>query len=186
MHEAERDLAAQQIENAQVTDSYVIGDIDEDRVEELEQAGLVVDEVAPAGGPRPQRWREAPGRPTGATTGGSLGRKRDTVPGARGADAVAGNLASPLMGEMRQTIAATGAQLDEYVPNHAYVATATPEQAAEVINSRSFATSNATDHPRPDQLHLPLAKTSEALPPRHEHGIGGSPMRPCALRSYLA
>ena len=51
MHEAERDLAAQQIENAQVTDSYVIGDIDEDRVEELEQAGLVVDEVPPAGRP---------------------------------------------------------------------------------------------------------------------------------------
>jgi hypothetical protein len=29
MHETERDLAAQQVENAQVTDSYVIGDIDE-------------------------------------------------------------------------------------------------------------------------------------------------------------
>ena len=55
MHEAERDLAAQQIENAQVTDSYVIGDIDEDRVEELEQAGLVVDELPPAGPAHDQR-----------------------------------------------------------------------------------------------------------------------------------
>jgi hypothetical protein len=43
-------------------------------------------------------------------------------------------LSSPLMGDMREAIAATGAALDEYVPDHAYVATATPEQAADVIN----------------------------------------------------
>jgi hypothetical protein len=51
MHVAERDLAARQVENAQVTDSYVIGDIDEERIQEFEGAGLVVDEVAPAGRP---------------------------------------------------------------------------------------------------------------------------------------
>jgi subtilisin family serine protease len=44
------------------------------------------------------------------------------------------SLTSPLMGEMREALGATGAHLDEYVPHHAYVATATPEQAAEVIN----------------------------------------------------
>jgi subtilisin family serine protease len=44
------------------------------------------------------------------------------------------SLNSPLMGDMREALGATGAQLDEYVPHHAYVATATPEQASEVIN----------------------------------------------------
>jgi hypothetical protein len=38
------------------------------------------------------------------------------------------------MGEMRAALDATGARLDEYVPRHAYVATATPEQASEMIN----------------------------------------------------
>ena len=135
MHEAERDLAAGQIENAQVTDSYVIGDIDEDRVEGLEQAGLVVDEVPP------------PGRPTtNAMARGTMSAERG-VPGWRPGDddeipapepgtptQWLVSLTGPVMGEMRKAIAATGAELDEYVPNHAYVATATPEQAAEVIN----------------------------------------------------
>jgi serine protease AprX len=35
---------------------------------------------------------------------------------------------------MREAIAETGTTLNEYVPDHAYVATATPEQAAELIN----------------------------------------------------
>jgi serine protease AprX len=135
MHETERDAAAQLVENAQVTDSYVIGDIDENRIQELEEAGLVVDEVAP------------PGRPTTAAMA------RRTMSAERGVDGWQPgdedqipqpepgtptqwlvSLRSPLMPYMRRDITATGAELDEYVPNHAYVATATPEQAAELIN----------------------------------------------------
>jgi hypothetical protein len=51
MHETELAAAGPIVENAQWTASYVIGDVDEDRIAELEQAGLVVDEVAPAGRP---------------------------------------------------------------------------------------------------------------------------------------
>jgi hypothetical protein len=51
MHETERAAAAQLVENAQVTESYVIGDIDENRIVELEEAGLVVDEIARSGRP---------------------------------------------------------------------------------------------------------------------------------------
>jgi hypothetical protein len=47
MHETELDAARDVVENAQETQSYIIGDVDEDRIEELERAGLVVDEIAP-------------------------------------------------------------------------------------------------------------------------------------------
>jgi serine protease AprX len=135
MHDSERDAAADIVENAQVTASYVIGDVDEDRIEELEQAGLVVDEVAPAGRPT-----------TAAMARGTLSAETGVEGWRAGDDAEIAppepeqptqwlvSLTSPLMAEMREALGATGAQLDEYVPHHAYVATATPEQAAEVIN----------------------------------------------------
>ncbi|HET6752562.1 MAG TPA: S8 family serine peptidase [Jiangellaceae bacterium] len=135
MHETELAAAGPIVENAQWTASYVIGDVDEDRIEELEQAGLVVDEVAPAGRPT-----------TAAMARGTLAAETG-VEGWRagGDDEIAQpepgsptqwlvSLTSPLMGDMREALGATGAQLDEYIPHHAYVATATPEQAAEVIN----------------------------------------------------
>ena len=40
MHETELAAAGPIVENAQWTESYVIGDVDEDRIEELERAGL--------------------------------------------------------------------------------------------------------------------------------------------------
>ena len=92
-------------------DSYVIGDTDEDSIEELQRAGLVVDEVAPAG------------RPTTAAMA------RGTMSAQRGIDGCGQattmryrrrsrrpsqwllSLTSPLMGEMRESIAATGTSL---------------------------------------------------------------------------
>jgi serine protease AprX len=135
MHETERDEAARLIENAQVTESYVIGDIDENRIEELERAGLVVDEVAPAG--RPTTAAMARGT-LSAETGvdGWRAGDEDQIPPPEPGTPTQWlvSLTSPLMGEMRAALGATGAQLDEYVPHHAYVATATPEQASDVIN----------------------------------------------------
>jgi serine protease AprX len=135
MHESERDIAADMVDNAQVTESYVIGDIDEDRIEELERAGLVVDEVAPAG--RPTTAAMARGT-LSADTGvdGWRAAADDEIPPPEPGTPTQWlvSLNSPLMAEMRQALGATGAQLDEYVPHHAYVATATPEQASEIIN----------------------------------------------------
>jgi hypothetical protein len=51
LHETERNAAERLLDNTQVTHSYVIGNTDEDSIEELQRAGLVVDEVAPAGRP---------------------------------------------------------------------------------------------------------------------------------------
>ncbi len=117
------------------TASYVIGDIDEDRIEELERAGLVVDEVAPAG--RPTTAAIARGTLSAETgvDGWRAGDEDEIPPPESGTPTQwLVSLTSPLMGEMREALGATGAHLDEYVPHHAYVATATPEQASEVIN----------------------------------------------------
>jgi serine protease AprX len=135
MDETERDEAARLVDNAQVTESYVIGDIDEDRIEELERAGLVVDEVAPAG--RPTTGAMARGTLSAETgvEGWRAGDEDEIPPPEPGTPTQwLVSLTSPLMGDMREALGATGAQLDEYIPHHAYVATATPEQASEVIN----------------------------------------------------
>jgi serine protease AprX len=135
MHETELAAAGPIVENAQWTASYVIGDIDEDRIEELERAGLVVDEVAPAG--RPATAAMARGTLSAETgvDGWRAGDEDEIPPPEPGTPTQwLVSLNSPLMGEMREALGATGAHLDEYVPHHAYVATATPEQAAEVIN----------------------------------------------------
>ena len=70
MHETELAAAGPIVENAQWTASYVIGDVDEDRIEELERAGLVVDEVAPAGRPTTAAMAGAPCRLRPVSTGG--------------------------------------------------------------------------------------------------------------------
>ena len=135
MHETERALAAQRVENAQVTDSYVIGDIDEDDIEELERAGLVVDELAPAGRPTTAAMARGTMSVETRVQGWQPGDDDEIPPPEPGTPTQwLVSLSNPLMGEMREAIAETGAELNEYVPDHAYVATATPEQAAELIN----------------------------------------------------
>lgn len=135
MHDAELDEAARMVDHAQITESYVIGDIDEDRIEELERAGLVVDEVAPAGRPTTAAQARGTLSPEVGVEGWRAGADDEIPPPEPGQPTQwLVSLTSPLMGEMREALGATGAQLDEYVPHHAYVATATPEQASEVIN----------------------------------------------------
>jgi serine protease AprX len=135
LHETDRNAAERLLENAQVTDSYVIGDIDEDRIEELERAGLVVDELAPAGRPTTAAMARGAMSAQRGVEGWRAGDEDEIPPPQPGTPTQwLVSLTSPLMAEMRESIAATGVDLDEYVPNHAYVATATPEQAAELIS----------------------------------------------------
>ncbi len=135
MHETELAAAGPIVDNAQWTASYVIGDVDEDRIEELERAGLVVDEVPPAGRPTTAAMARGTLAAETGVDGWRAGDDDEIPPPEPGAPTQwLVSLTSPLMGEMREALTATGAELDEYVPHHAYVATATPEQAAEVIN----------------------------------------------------
>jgi hypothetical protein len=47
MHESEQTAAAGAVKNPRVTDSYVVGEIDESKVAALEQMGLIVERVPP-------------------------------------------------------------------------------------------------------------------------------------------
>jgi hypothetical protein len=47
MHEHEQAAATAAVKNARITDSYVIGEIDETRVGDLQQAGLIVERLRP-------------------------------------------------------------------------------------------------------------------------------------------
>lgn len=135
LHETERNAAERLLENAQVTDSYVIGDIDEDDIEELQQAGLLVDEVPPAGRPTTAAMARSAMSARRGIEGWRPGDDDEIPPPQPGTPTQwLVSLTSPLIGEMRESIAATGTDLDEYIPHHAYLATATPEQAAELIN----------------------------------------------------
>src|SRR5688572_24815073 len=95
MHEHEQAAAAASLENADVTDSFVCGDIDETKIKELEAQGLVVqmvtDEVAEsaaeagtlgmAAGPSPRAMRVARTR---ARRGPPVARARAAQPGPAG------------------------------------------------------------------------------------------------------
>jgi serine protease AprX len=135
MHENEMGAALDALENAQATPSYVIGDIDEERVAELERQGVVVDELASAERPA-----------TAAIARGTMASRTGVESWRAGDDADAPppepgvptqwlvSVGGPLLSDMRSAIEGTGTRLEEYVPHHAYVVTATPEQATEVIN----------------------------------------------------
>ena len=112
LHETERNAAERLLDNTQVTDSYVIGNTDEDSIEELQRAGLVVDEWRRPAGQRPRPWREAPCRLGGESMGGAQAttmryRRRSRTP-----SQWLLSLTSRLMGEMREPIAATGTNLN--------------------------------------------------------------------------
>lgn len=114
MHEEEIVAAVQVLGRARATESFVVGDIDEERFDELRGRGLVVDDLEPPTlrhGTR--RSVRAPGQ--------------DPDPG--GPEQWLLTLDGPLFPEMRAVIQATGTRLQEYVPPHAYVVGATSAQA---------------------------------------------------------
>jgi hypothetical protein len=61
MHETERDLAARQVENAQITDSYVIGDIDETAFRNSSVPAWSSTRWHRQADTRPMRWRRSDG-----------------------------------------------------------------------------------------------------------------------------
>lgn len=128
MDEAELNAAAGQLADTVVTDSYVIGDIDEAAISDLEATGVVVDDYeadpdhdAPGAS---RRWlNTAPGR------GGDLPA---LSPGATTQWHV--TLADgPLLEERRVAIENTGARLEERLSGASYLVTASQEQADGVI-----------------------------------------------------
>lgn len=126
MNEAELSAAAGQLTETVVTDSYVIGDIDEAAVPALEATGVVVDDYAPApaDGDDNRRWLGRTGRPRGVPAPlapGDATQWHVTLAG------------GPLLEERRLAIEGAGARLEERVSGESYLVTATQDQADAVI-----------------------------------------------------
>ncbi|MCH0541890.1 S8 family serine peptidase [Streptomyces sp. MUM 203J] len=137
MHEGEAAEALRMLSNVSATGSFVVGDIDESELPRLAAAGLTVDRLdADAPVETPAVARADRGLvPEGAAVGIAEGVRGEPLP--REPDAPAQwvlRLGQPLLEEHRLEITARGMVLHRAVPTHAYLATATPEQAEDVLN----------------------------------------------------
>ncbi|MEU6863552.1 S8 family serine peptidase [Streptomyces sp. NPDC046876] len=136
MHEEEAAEALSVLSNTSVTSSFVIGDIDVRDWGRLEEAGLTVDPLNPDA-----RLETASAARAGFALRGSEAEARDTAPPGEVLPLEPGvpaqwvlRLGGPMVEEQRAAVLGTGATLQRAVPTYAYVLTATPEQAEEVLN----------------------------------------------------
>ena len=140
MHEHEVGAAAQALDNAVVTESYVVGDIDDADIPALEQHGLIVEQVAAPLGIQGVETPSMARRSAGALEAFEpLVPKAPIAPEPGVPNQWILELLGPLLEGARDAIAATGAVLEERVPPSAYVVTATPEQAKALINLEGVA-----------------------------------------------
>jgi serine protease AprX len=134
MHESEW-AAAAAIEQTQVTDSFVIGNVEEKELDELRAGGLIVDELPDAGNPTTAAMAR---RNVARSTGVEGWQPDEDLPAPAPEPGETINwivsLDGPLVEDRRESIDATGMVLREYVPHFSYVAAGTPEQADELIN----------------------------------------------------
>jgi subtilisin family serine protease len=134
MHEHEWDAAAA-IQQTQVTDSFVIGNIEEKELDDLRAGGLIVDELPDAGRATTAAMAR---RELQAATGIEGWQPGEDLPAPIPEPGETVNwivsLDGPLAEDRRNAVDATGMVLQEYVPNFSYVAAGTPEQADEMIN----------------------------------------------------
>ncbi|AQA24770.1 subtilase family protein [Rhodococcus sp. MTM3W5.2] len=128
-------LAAGAIDPVQQTDSYVIGTIDDSRIAALEDQGLIIDELPAAGPPTTSAIaRRALTASTGVEAWTAGNNDDMPIPEPNVPIHWMVSLDGPLDADRRAAVEAAGARLDEYVPRFAYVATATPEQAEDLVN----------------------------------------------------
>ncbi|MGW1765104.1 S8 family serine peptidase [Streptomyces sp. NPDC002073] len=133
MHESEEQAALSMLGNATRTDSYVIGDIAESAVADLEGAGLTVDSLDSVSSAETSAMARA--RVTGRSAlpeGLENTEPLPVAPGDRASWLV--QLGQPLLEEFREEINATGVELQRSVPVNAYVAVASESQAGQLSN----------------------------------------------------
>lgn len=139
MDERERDAARQKMTQVEETESYLLGEIDEDDIPDLEQQGLIVQIVEEEGKP------ETPGGESVPIPGiRRRGLRWERNPGADEQPNNPGKpefylirLGGPLLEEWRQQLNELGVQLLEYVPPNNYTARLTTSQVNDV-NALSF------------------------------------------------
>ncbi|MEU3778493.1 S8 family serine peptidase [Streptomyces sp. NPDC032472] len=132
MHEHEEQAALNILGNPTATDSYVLGDIAESDIPQLESAGLTVGRLDDV---RSETSAMARGRLTGRSAvpeADGDAEVLDVAPGDRASWIV--QLGEPLVERYREEIASTGVELQRSVPVNAYIAAATESQAGQLAN----------------------------------------------------
>lgn len=139
MHEDEINAAERIIQNAQPTDAFVCGDIDETRIPELEAAGLIVERIPEKGTPG---WQpETPG--TGArispsaplrSTAFTTHRVRvdEELPDPNRANVYLIEIAGPLLEQYRSRLRDLGAELMKGYGANSYSAYLRGDQVAQI------------------------------------------------------
>jgi subtilisin family serine protease len=138
MHEREEGSARGRLQNVEGTESYLLGDIEESEIADLEKEGLIVQEATPPG------EAETPGRlfevlPGVPRTMGRAPGSVETLPGAPldvpppdRATYYLVQLEGPMLEERRKALSDLGVELLEYVPRSNYKVLLTPTQVGQV------------------------------------------------------
>jgi serine protease AprX len=157
MHETEQHAAQLAMPAARSTDSYVIGEIDENRIDALKAEGLIVQEIA-----------DAPSLPLAdlspALTTASRNFRFESA--ALEFDPTRANiytirLAGPLLEEWRQQLTALGVEIIESIGPQLYTAELQPAEVSPVRNLPFVTTLHV--HAEPEKA--PPIPTSKAGPP---------------------
>jgi len=166
MHEHEQSAAASAVKNAQVTDSYVIGEIDEAKVADLERAGLIV-----------ERLRQPAANPTEGLApafelkGARAMARAETAAIPIGPPVVDPNesqfylvqLSGPLLQEYRDRLAAAGIYPSERLGPATYVAKISPAQLP-AVQALEFVTGLTVYGAAETELATSAFGTREAAP----------------------
>jgi serine protease AprX len=142
MHEAECAAAQQEMSSTDTTESYVVGDIDEDRVEALRTKGLIVQELKPVAHEEPVPFADLHGAPRAAARS-MLGVQPLAFAGGAAAMEEIGPdmmmpqyfllwLAGPLLESTRADLATLGVELLEAFPTGSYKVRLEPDQVPKV------------------------------------------------------
>jgi subtilisin family serine protease len=135
MHESERTEAASRMANSQMTESYIIGDIEDADIAALQSKGIICQEVAEP------RQPETPGIVFESRTGGAAfgAGTPGASPSTKTRAARAGvplvyliQLRGPVLEEWRTQLSAAGVKLLESVPPDTYTARLTTAQVTSV------------------------------------------------------
>jgi serine protease AprX len=134
MHERERDIGLTRMKDAAVTDSYLLGDVDESHIAELQKQGLVVQEVGepaepetPGGEAEPVPGYRRPSMRRLMLAGAPLPPVDTTQP-----NFYLLRLRGPLLEQWRDELTKQNVHLLEYVPRYSYTAKLTPEQVKSI------------------------------------------------------
>jgi subtilisin family serine protease len=190
MHDDELAAAEQLLQNSEVTDSYVIGDLDDSAIPELQQQGIVVqvlDDAPGAEDPLVARESFSIERDIEASDGENVGLPglQDAVPAPAppagpeidetGANFYLVRVRGPLLEAWRTELDQIGVTLLERVPPSSYTARLEPQQAHQVAALTFVDTLRPFKPEEAGPIDLPMA----APPPP---AVG--PTRPRAIQAF--